>query len=399
MTPAHRRNYLMRAPKLAWDVLVRGQYEYTFDLVRMQSQGMSIAKRVNLLKSGLNVVYRKLRPWSWPINFQIELTNYCNLKCPICPCGTNLLNRPRADFDVELYKRLMDEIGPYLLNILLWGWGEPLLHPNFPEFVRIAAQHGVNTHISTNGQNLQEEQVLEGLLRQPPKNLIVSVDGLTQESYSAYRVGADLNKTLTGVRRLSEMKRQRGQKYPLLNMRMISTKQSEHEVELAPKFAVENGFDLLSIRTMVIMDAEDCSHDEFLPQQEEYRAYRYKDGKRVRRKDFACQNAFAFPAMLLDGSVVACEQDYNGSHAYGKFDNATSFKDIWFGRQASEVRRTIRCDRDAYSTCRNCPFADMDASACTVRVYDLKSPVIRTQRVLAPWAQVESTERHATRWP
>jgi radical SAM protein with 4Fe4S-binding SPASM domain len=371
MTPFVRRRYFRKAPKLLWNILARGQHDYTFDLMPMRTTGMSLGKRWNLLKSGMNLVSRRLTPWSMPINLQIELTNYCNLECPVCPCGSKLLNRPHADLDVDLYRRLMDEVGPSLLTILLWGWGEPLLHPQFPEFIRIARGHGVRTLLSTNGQNLIEDRVQEGLLREPPDVLIVSVDGLTQDTYSSYRIGASLEKSLAGVLRLAEAKRARGQTLPILNMRMILTGQNEHQVDQAREFATRNQFDMLTMRTMVITDDDDCPHDQFLPKNPNYRAYRYENGRRVHRPDFICQNAFAFPAVLLDGSVVACDQDYNAQHALGRFGNGTTFRDVWFSRQAAEVRRTVREHRETYSTCRNCPFADRIANECTVQMHDL----------------------------
>jgi radical SAM protein with 4Fe4S-binding SPASM domain len=373
MTPRVRWQHLKRAPRLMWDILMRGRYDHIFDLMPMQSENMSLTKRVNLLKSGMNLLYRRLTPWSMPINFQVELTNYCNLRCPVCPVGAGLLTRPRGDLDVNMYRRLMDEIGPYLLNILLWGWGEPLLHPEFPEFVRIAHGHGVNALISTNGQNLLDERVQEGLLREPPEILIISVDGLTQDTYTAYRIGADMEKMLAGVRRLAELKRARNQKLPVLNMRMIPTKQNEHEVAQARDFAIRHQFDMLTIRTMVITDDKDCPHNQFLPERPDLRSYRYENGRRVRRKDYLCQNAFAFPAMLLDGSVTACDQDFNAHHSFGRIGEGTTFRDVWFGRQAAEIRKVIRKDRESYSTCRNCPFADRLASACTIEMHDLRT--------------------------
>jgi radical SAM protein with 4Fe4S-binding SPASM domain len=373
MTPYVRRQYLKRAPRLLWDILVRGRHDFIFDLMPMRSVEMDLPKRVNLLKSGMNLLHRRLKPWSMPINFQVEPTNYCNLECPVCACGAGLLTRPRGNMDLNLYRRLMDEIGPYLLNILLWGWGEPLLHPEFPEFVRIARGHGVNPLLSTNGQNLIEERVQEGLLREPPDILIVSVDGLTQDAYNAYRIGADLEKMLAGVRRLAELKRARNQDRPVLNMRMIATKQNERQIGQARDFAVRHQFDMLTIRTMVCIDAGKSAYGRFLPERDDYRSYRYENGRRVQRQDYQCQNAFAFPAMLLDGSVVPCDQDFNAQHSFGRFGNGATFRDIWFSRQAADVRKTIRKDRESYSTCRNCPFADRVASACTIQMHDLRT--------------------------
>ena len=74
-----------------------------------------------------------------------------------------------------------EEVGPYLVTVVLWAWGEPLLHPQLPEAVRIATRHGVPVLVSTNGQNLGDQKVLEGLIRHPPTYLIVAIDGLVRE--------------------------------------------------------------------------------------------------------------------------------------------------------------------------------------------------------------------------
>ena len=142
---------------------------------------------------------------------------------------------------------------------------------------------------------------------------------------------------------------------------------------LARDFAVRNRFDMLTIRTMVITDDKDCPHDQFLPQDPALRAYRYEGGHRLERQDFICQMAFAFPTMLLDGTVVACDQDFNGQHPLGRFGDGRSFREIWYSRQAAEVRRTIRDNRQSFSTCRNCPFADRIAGTCTIQMRDLRT--------------------------
>ena len=126
-----RWRYLARSPKMLWDIIARGRYEFTFDLAPMHVRNMSLAKRLNLFKAGLNLVYRRPKPWSWPIHMQIEISSRCNLHCPVCPRGTGILKRDRDLMDLELFKHLMSEVGPYLLTASLWGWGEPLFHPQF----------------------------------------------------------------------------------------------------------------------------------------------------------------------------------------------------------------------------------------------------------------------------
>lgn len=116
MKKQKRRQNLMQSPKLIWNLLVRGRYDLNYDLMPARISHMPMAKRLNLLKAGLNFFYRRLTPWNWPFNMMFELTNYCNLKCPVCPVGTNTLNRPPMAMSTELFERLMKEVGPYLLT-------------------------------------------------------------------------------------------------------------------------------------------------------------------------------------------------------------------------------------------------------------------------------------------
>jgi radical SAM protein with 4Fe4S-binding SPASM domain len=319
----------------------------------------------------MNLIYRRTRPWSMPIHMQVELSSQCDLACPVCPAGRGLLKRPGQMMDLDLYARLMEDVGGYLLAVCLWGWGEPLLHPRFAEAVRIARRHGVLPVISTNGQNLDEPRVLEDLIRQPPEYLIVAIDGLTEQTNARYRIGASLAKTLTGVRRLAETRRRRGQTLPRLNMRFIVMKHNEHELPDVPAFARDNGFDLLTIRTLSIIDDRQDLHRELIPQEEGFRAYEYRDGRRVRRADFICQHAFCFPAVLADGTVVACDQDYGGAHAYGRLGRGASFADIWFAPGSKAIRKTIRDHRERFSVCRRCPYGDRTANACSVQAIAL----------------------------
>lgn len=371
MRSADRWNYLKRAPRLLNSILLRGRYDFDFDLMPVHTGEMPLPKRLNLLKSGANLLYRRPYPWGWPINLQVELTNYCNIRCPVCPTGIGQLERPPAAMEPALFARLMDEVGPYLLTASLWGWGEPLLHPQLPDILRLAQGRGVITFLSTNGQNLDDEKVLKALIDYPPTYLIVALDGMTDATNSRFRTGAKIEPALAGVRRLAEMKARAGAKLPIINWRYIVMKHNEHELPQLPRFAAGNRFDILTIRTLVIIDAPDDTHLNLLPDNEKYRAYEYENNRRTVRTDFICEKAFTFPTVFADGTVMACDQDHNGQMPYGKLTEGQSFADIWWSRRAAEVRRTIRDNPGSFSFCRNCPFRDRPVSAMCAEYYDL----------------------------
>lgn len=216
----------------------------------------------------------------------IELTNYCNLKCKVCPTGIGKLERQPAAMEPALFERLINEVGPYLLTASLWGWGEPLLHPQLSDIFRLAQNRGVTTFLSTNGQNLEDEKVLKALIGYPPTFLIVALDGITDETHSLFRVGAKVAPALSGVRRLAQMRARAGSELPILHLRYIAMRHNEHELSHLLKVAAENQFDILTIRTLAIIDAPDDTHFSLIPSDESYRAYGYENNKRISRTDF-----------------------------------------------------------------------------------------------------------------
>jgi MoaA/NifB/PqqE/SkfB family radical SAM enzyme len=78
---------------------------------------------------------------------QIDLTSYCNAKCPACVrniYGNEI--RPGLElnhFDVELWNRLwqQDTRGWYIAELQLNGnWGDPGMHPQLPEMIDTASR-------------------------------------------------------------------------------------------------------------------------------------------------------------------------------------------------------------------------------------------------------------------
>jgi len=341
---------------------------------------MPLAKRWNLFKSGANLIRRRLRPWSMPLHMQFELTNYCNLRCPVCPVGVKALERPPRPMDVDLFRRTLADVGPYLLTACLWVWGEPLLHPHLSQILRAIHEYPIFTLLSTNGQNLDKERVIQALLDSPPTHLIVAIDGLTDATNSQFRVGAKLKPILAGVHRLAELKRRRGQTLPILHMRFIVMKHNQSQVPQLQEFATRHGFDFLSYRTLSIIDSDRTmqTHRELVPDLAEFRAYGYEDDARIKRSDFICQQAFWLPSLLVDGTVVPCEQDCNAQRPFGVVREDVSFTDLWYSQSAAQVRHLIRDRPASLSFCRNCPFWDRPTTPVSVKAMFLNPETPRT---------------------
>ena len=368
---------LVRAPKLVWDILARGQYDFVYDQMPVKLRSMSAAKRLNLFASGMNLLHRRLQPWSMPLHMQYELTNFCNLKCPVCPTGIGGVKRKHQLMSPDLFRQVIDDVGPYLLTASLWAWGEPTLHPQLGQILQASRRYPFVTFLSTNGQNLCDQKVINALIENPPTYLIVAIDGLTDEVNTRFRKGAKLAKALEGVRRLAELKRQRGMQLPVLHMRFIVMRHNQHQINDLIGFAREHQFDLLTVRTLSIIDtdAPDTVHRGMIPDEAAYCAYAYDQQSRVIKGDFYCLEPFWFPTVFADGTVVPCEQDYNAQRPFGIVGAGHGFRGIWFGRQAREIRREIRERGETISFCRNCPYRDRSTTDVSIKAHFLNDSI------------------------
>lgn len=166
----------------------------------------------------------------WPLEVALETTDYCNLRCVMCPVTT--LERPRGLMTKEMFARMVDECagrGDFLF--FPQGFGESMLHPDWAEMLEYSKNKGIQPiTLITNGILLNEERV-EHILNLKIDSMCFSVDGVTQETYKQIRVRGDLDRVVDNVRNLIKKRQERGQLEPAVLMRIIQMPQTQHEVD------------------------------------------------------------------------------------------------------------------------------------------------------------------------
>ena len=83
----------------------------------------------------------------------LEITNVCNLDCAFCP-GTTREKRFMAPEDFAL---LAKKLRPYTEYLYLHVMGEPLLHPQLTEILRVCTELDYRVCLTTNGSLLPEK--------------------------------------------------------------------------------------------------------------------------------------------------------------------------------------------------------------------------------------------------
>jgi hypothetical protein len=187
----------------------------------------------------------------YPTRMYIECTAACNISCTQACCApeTGITRTRQAGMlDFDLFKRVMDEVGPSLARIDFFNYGEAFLHKRaveMCEYIKSNFPH-VYLYTSTNGLALSEEQARR-LVHSGIDEVTFSIDGATQASYEQYRQRGKLEVAFRNLRAMAEEKRASGRDLPYLNWRYILFKwnDSDEEMALARQIAQELGVDRL----------------------------------------------------------------------------------------------------------------------------------------------------------
>lgn len=296
---------------------------------------------------------KDFRTKGFPYKLQIEPTNTCNLSCPLCPVGNNTIGRKPRHMSFEEFKALIDDMGNYLLLLILWDWGEPFLNPSLPAMIRYAYERGIKTITSTNAHFLHDEEYVGRILTSGLTNLIVAIDSLDKEQYRIYRKRGDLNKALSGLETLLAIKRELKSE-TLINLRMVIMKQNEGDVDRMRSLAREQGVDIFTLKTVNPSCGLTAMDADIIPDNPHYRRYRYRSGTYERiRIERHCRRIWHMSNIFSDGSVVPCCYDFTGELRVGNI-NLAPFSTIWNSPAYKQLRERVYYSKDSIPKCSEC---------------------------------------------
>lgn len=296
---------------------------------------------------------REPHVWGYPLSIGIEPTTACNLRCPHCVSGQRAFTRPTGRLQLQNYQRLLDEISPELLYLILYFQGEPYLNPHFLEMVAYAYEKKVFTLTSTNAHFLDESSarltVESGL-----SHLVISMDGTNQDSYEVYRKEGSYQKVVDGIQNLIAWKRKLKSRTPIVDLQFIVFKHNEGEISTVRELGKKWGVDRIKIKSAQVYGYENDS--EWIPDNETHRRYTATADGFTIKNDLPnrCKKMWQGAEITWDGQVVPCCFDKNAEHLFGNaFESG--FKEVWNHSQAyRDFRKKLFLDRKSIEICKNC---------------------------------------------
>lgn len=271
---------------------------------------------------------------SLPQKIWIEPTNICNIKCKICPQSSSKFPN-RGFMDIELLRKIAAEIQhirPSLVTLHLSG--EPLLHRQIDEFVRIIKDHGLSATFSTNGLLLTKDRA---------KSLIdagldaIRIDfAADKEVYESIRQKSLWKTVYANIHDLLEAKKEKGVVKPVVSLVNIDVTDDQEETENKRQDLMNlfQGYQFessnLELHSWAGDFAQKTTHDSSI---------NGLSANKHKLKTFSpCIHPFASFNITWDGFVVPCCRDLLRDYVIGDI-NKNTILEVWNSDKLLRLRK------------------------------------------------------------
>lgn len=320
---------------------------------------------------------------SLPRYVMVELTQGCNLHCPMCR-PERIHYRDRA-LDRSLLTSIAEQIFPTAEIVDIRGWGESLIAPDVDQIIDLVASYGARCRIVTN-LSVSRPDTLDHLV-DVGAMIDVSVDSVDPDVIALCRPGSNWPLIESNLKRLANRLEGHGR---INDLRAIVTLQNS---TLAGLETLVDVLSRLGMRQIVLNEVTLAKDDPNAVNQQHravngavLQAVRMAEARGIElyagtslgscvgvMKDVAhCLHPWSHATVGYDGSVGYCDHLIGSGMERYCTGNAVStpFADIWNGSAWQDLRHWHATDRrqvaePAYRACfgcykhRNVDFEDM----------------------------------------
>jgi|SRR3954465_11266375 MoaA/NifB/PqqE/SkfB family radical SAM enzyme len=285
----------------------------------------------------------------------IDVTNACNLRCPVCPV-TFAMTRLRGLMPIERFRAIIDDLGRYGHTPAIYFnfSGEPTLNKILPDMIAYASARGHDTFVSTNATKM-DEAMAEQLIRAGLGRINLCLDGFNKEAHEAYRVGSDFHEVRRRIEIFLAVRRRLGARKPVTVLQTLLTSYSEGDMEEIVAWAREIGFDQVRFKSFSLGSYTDgeqrAAYSRFLPTRPELRRHQ-NDRERA-----TCTAPVHQSVVFWNGQLGLCCIDYDQMIELPNVDEH-GFVAAFRSDRAARARRKGFAKQ--FDICKSCSYSNAD---------------------------------------
>ncbi len=190
---------------------------------------------------------------------QIEVTTHCNATCLYCPHTLAKEKWHNGHFPLRLFHDLLPSLSHTNL-VFLQGWGEPLLHPDFFEIVRLCKKQQKMVGFTTNGLLLNKENI-HTIVDLQIDILGVSFAGTTSSTHNRIRKGTDFDTVVAALEYLQRIKAERNITKPAVHLAYIMLASNFDELSRITRLAKKVGAGQVVASNLTLIQDQQLSQE------------------------------------------------------------------------------------------------------------------------------------------
>ena len=272
----------------------------------------------------------------FPTHIDLELSNACNLNCPMCYTTTDEFkkNVEKTLMKYDLFTKIVDECAKQKshYSIRLSWRGEPFLNPRIFDMIKYAKDKGIKeVSTLTHGGFLTPEK-FEQLVDLKLDWLTISFDGV-DETYEQIRAPLKYEESVEKIKTYHKIKKEKNSVKPIIKVQGVW-----------PAVA-KNPEKYFSTFTPIVDQVASSPLLDYLRNDTEIEYI----------ENFTCPVLYQRLTVESDGIVKLCYNDEMGSVNVGDL-NKESVYDVWHGKRLTKARESHlkHMGVQDYSPCKFC---------------------------------------------
>jgi len=308
-------------------------------------------------------ILKDMLPLKKPLSVFIEPTNLCNFRCVPCVQGDQKTRndlKPFGHMNLDLFKKIISEIknweGDKLRLLRLAVLGEPFLHPQMTDMIRIAKDADIASRVDTfsNG-SLLTEAISTKIVDYGLDYIRFTIYSVLNERHKEVtKATCDIHTIHNNIRILRMIRDAKKKSNPYIFVKMFDTYGEENDIffQMYKDVADEIGLEK-------VHDATKYSGNDLI--KAFYKNDRYEQVTRAEfqkglHNHMACPRPFMAMVISSMGDVVMCTHDAPRATKVGDVKNNT-LEEIWNSDKLFEFRKMHLSGRKHENLlCRNCDW-------------------------------------------
>lgn len=279
----------------------------------------------------------------FPLYLQIEHSGKCNLRCPFCIQGIEVLrknySRGLKPMDVKLYKKILAEAEQYNCpSISFHNNDEPLLLNDLETRIQLAKEAGFFDVILVTNATLLTKERTHNLLKLGITKMSFSVDACQEEDYKKTRRGGDFKRVLENIEYFLKQKKKSNLRLPTTRATCVLNKFTCKNMEKFRKFW-EKRVDVVEFQNFQAIK-------------------NYTEGLRPPESridsSFTCNAPWQQLVIRPNGDILPCCSFYSAGMVVGNVKDS-SLHDSWHSSRMEKIRKELSRNNFSFSpVCKMC---------------------------------------------